>query len=424
MLRVYFHEMRKILQWKPLLLIAAFSGICSFAILGNTLSYLTVVHEPSDIVAVASDLIKFTGPTLEADEFGPAMDTLSARYIDELESAIYSNPDFATVGVTDYQSFLVLEQKIKCSQVIPESLDPGEIPDECPMWDPTIDYSLNQTETALEMALMSLGGETTPEMLAYLKTNLLVKSFENPYNNIAERRAAVVDFGSPAVNARIQDIFDSGEILNTLPLMALSAFNEMFFVLSIMVVVGVCILLAPTVTRDTQSKVTPLQYSSKIGKRIRGTQLGAMITVSTLLATIEIAVVFAIFTVNGWYGILKSGLNSYATWDYYWFSGNIGQYLLIVGGMMIAVALAATLMIFVFSTLCQNYISLLLAVIPLVGILVVTSSQVFGHPFTIIAGPASIFTLAYLEVYITILLLVIALVSAAIILKKEKAREV
>lgn len=431
-MRVFIQELKKILRPLPLFILAVFTALYAFVVMESPFAYMTKVHETSDMVALCADLIELCGPTLEPEEVESAVKTLTDRYKSELEEAIRANPLFAEAGVTDYESYCVLEMKIDYSFVDAKYTqeDGVEIDYQLydwPPYDPNEDYTLTAAEQ--KIADQYLMGDMVPA----IKLRLLTENLTSQYERISvneEFFTGKLDLEiAEAGQARINEIYNSDEIRNILPGWSMEYIKQIFPMLSIMILAALCILLAPVITKDNMNGITSLQYSSKAGRKTLGIQLAAMLSVAFMIAMVETAVIFGLFIKGAWHSFLGSGLSSFVDpYSYNWFSGNYGQYLIILAILLLTVSLAAAMLIFLFSKLCKNYISLLLGVVPLSGMLIFLCYQIFKDPFAIISSDHrslyQMIPVAYMEVYIAGVLLLIGAAVSVLILKKQKRVEV
>ena len=95
---------------------------------------------------------------------------------------------------------------------------------------------------------------------------------------------------------------------------------------------------------------------------------------------------------------------------------------------MLALAFATAMLVFVFSKLSKNYITLLLGIIPLSIVLFSLSFRLFTDPFAILSDDGITFyrmiPIPYIEAYICGLLLLISGAVAGVLLKMQKRAEI
>lgn len=430
MMKVFLQETKKILRPLPLLILAVFTVIYAFVVLKEPYGWMTKYHNVCDSVAVSRDLIELCGPTLEPEELEGAVEILSERYIKELEQVILENPLFAKAGVTDYISFFRLENKIELSFLEPEMLQDKEyLAQNYPYFDIDNDYTLTPAER--EICDQGLVFNVT----AAIKYNTISNSFPVLWEQISFYKEAFIDelwgYNIPAFGKeRIKEIHENDDMRNILPGYGIYHLKMFFPALAIMILLALCILLAPVITKDNMSGLISLQYSSKTGRKILSRQLAAVIFTAFIVALINIAAVFGFFIKTVLHTFLKSGLNSFTDpFSYSFFKGNFGQYLIAVSILIIVFSIASAMFIFFLSKLSKNYISLLLALVPTGTLLAALCYSIFKDPFAITSSGYQttlypIIPIPYVEVYIVAALFIIGIVLVSILLKKANKVEV
>ncbi|MDR1558977.1 MAG: ABC transporter permease [Clostridiales bacterium] len=452
-MKIFIHEIKKILRPVPLLILAVFTALFGYMFIRSNINNLTTYHETSDQVALAADLIELCGPTWEANEIEDAVATLTARYISEFEEEIRDNPLFIAAGVTDYKSYRALNDKFVYMHLFPseeekkdmtaqhfrdieeekQRLISGEtIYDDANPFDPETDYTLTAEER--EMRWVNI----VPAIKLRL-INGFVSEYERItlYDDDPDGKFLPEVFvltESAAVQTKIMEIYESGAIKNILPGWAMYMVNGIYFLLALMILAAVAILLAPVITKDNMNGITALQYSSKTGRKTLGVQLAAMLFTAFVVAGIMSATVFGVLIGRVWHKFLGSGLNSfYDIYNFNLFPGNFGQYFLIVFGLILAMSLVAAMFIFLLSKLCKNYISLILGLVPVTGVLIFISYILFKAPFALTNSYStmgidvplfSLTNIPYTEVYAIGLLVAIGLTVSMLLLKKQKRAEI
>ncbi|MDR0984685.1 MAG: hypothetical protein LBL93_06780 [Ruminococcus sp.] len=428
-MKLYFMELKKILRPIPLLVLLLFIGVFVFSLIVNQFDYMTSVHETCDDFAVAADLTEVAGNSPTKAELDAAIDELTIKYKAELADAIQNSPVLQVAGITDYDSYLEIASKIQYSYVVKEeNFNPEEwqaIPGG-PAYDADKDYSLTPAEKELsESGILS-------SLVPAIKIRFLTRNYPDEYSRIDimhDYTVNVWDYNTPNSKELIDKIYTSGAINNILPGFAMENLNLIYPLTAILLIISLCILLAPVITKDNMARMDSLQYSSKAGRKILKIQLAAMLTVGALLSIFIGGGALLIFVAKGFHSFLNSGLNSFmTTFDYSLFTGNYMQYFFSVFGMLFTVSIAATFIIFSLSKLSRQYISLLLGVVPLTAILTFLMIQLFKSPFSIIDADSEalyqIIPIPFIEAYICGLLLVIGFITAMIVIRRQQRAEI
>lgn len=454
-MKIFIHEIKKILRPVPLFILAVFTVLFGYMFIESNINYLTTYHETSDQVSLAADLIELCGTTWEANEVDNAVTALTARYISEFEGEIRTNPLFIAADVTDYASYQALQTKFAYMHLFPSEEDKKEMTaqhfrdieeekqrlisgetiycDADEPFDPEMDYTLTAEER--ELGWINITSAIKLRMInGFVGEYERITLYDDEYPEGKFLPEVFVLTESAAVQTKIMEIYESGAIKNILPGWAMYNVNGIYFLLALMVLAAVTFLLAPVITKDNMSGITALQYSSKKGRKTLGVQLAAMLFTAFVVAGIISATVFGILIGRVWHSFLGSGLNSFSDiYGFNLFPGNFGQYFLIVAGLILAMSLAAAMFIFLLSKLCKNYISLILGLVPMTGALIFISYILFKAPFALtnsyssmgIDAPLFFFTnIPYSEVYAIGLLAAIGIAGSMLLLKKQKRVEI
>lgn len=438
-MKVFIEELRKILRPLPLLVLAVFTALYAFAFMSSYYSSFNEYHIQSDRIQVCADLTKLASTALEPEELDGAIQSLEEKYNKEIQDAIDKNPVFAGVGVTDYQSYCALETKIGYSRFFPdedtpadviaylekerEALASGEtIYADYEPFEPGRDYTL----TPAEKEYSKLQGD---ELLGYANWKLkFVGDIEHLYISLGNENP--YDFAIPErAKTFIQELYVSGEMQNIFLDYGFMYYTaQTFMLLAILIIATVCLLFAPVLTRDNMTGVRALQYSSKTGRKTLRVQLCAMISAAFLIAALEIAVTFAVFLGGNWKYFLDSKLNTFINrYEFSWFKGTFGQYLLCAAILIAVVSMAALLFVFLLSKVSKNYISLILGLVPVLGALGSFCFFVFySVPFSITNAfsLSHIFLIPYAEAYVCGLLLLGGAVAAVVMVHRQIRAEI
>ena len=461
-MKVFMHEIKKILRPVPLLALAVFAALFGYTFIESNINFLTTYNDTADQGALAADLVKLCGPTWEADEVENAVATLTARYISEFEVEVSANPLFAAAGVTDYAGYRALQTRFAYMHLFPseetikELTDDGILNmdeffrnieeekqrlisgmvtygDDVDPFDPEADYTLTAEERELRWVAITPAVKLE-RLSGFVEQYGRITLYGDEYPDGKLLPEVVILTESAAVQTRIMEIYESGAIRNILPGFAMYRVNGMYFLIALMVLAAVALLLAPVITKDNMNGITALQYSSKTGRKTLGVQLAAMLFTAFVVAGIIAAAVFGVLIGQVWHSFLGSGLNSFS--DIYslnLFPGNFGQYFLIIAGLILAMSLATAMFIFLLSKLCKNYISLILGLVPVSGVLIFIAYILFKAPFALTNSYSSmgidvplffVTNIPYTEAYVIGLLAAIGIAVSTLLLKKQKRAEI
>jgi hypothetical protein len=194
-----------------------------------------------------------------------------------------------------------------------------------------------------------------------------------------------------------------------------------------MIFLSIAILLAPIVTRDTMSGVRALQYSSKAGRKIMRIQLFAMITVSAVIAILQIIATYAVFSAGTWQDFWTSGIHSFLNcWGYNWFDGTFGVWIILSAILILGLSLIVALFVFIISKASKNYITLIVWLIPLLVVLIILCNYLLMQPFSVTDYFAiyKYIRIPYAEFYVCGILFLIGMIASGVLLSKQRQAEV
>ncbi len=154
--------------------------------------------------------------------------------------------------------------------------------------------------------------------------------------------------------------------------------------LAVWSVLSVILLLSPTLVRDRLRRTQALQWSSRRGRGVPAVQYAAA-GLSALAVTLLNFIVYGIpFCSRGTLVFWNCGLRSLLGSGNPWFDLSYGQYLLVLGAMQIALALAAAGYAVFLSRYSGSFVAVLLKDIPLFVVLGVSLGRwLLDYPFMI-----------------------------------------
>ena len=130
--------------------------------------------------------------------------------------------------------------------------------------------------------------------------------------------------------------------------------------------ISVILLLSPTLVQDRLRRTSPLQWSSRRGRRVLHTQLAAGLISALLLSVMNMTAYAIPFLAQGPLALKGCPLgNSVWAGGTPWFNWTYGQYLVILTGMVLALGLGIGALTLFLSRFSSNYVSMLLKAFPL-----------------------------------------------------------
>lgn len=137
--------------------------------------------------------------------------------------------------------------------------------------------------------------------------------------------------------------------------------------LALWIVLSVVLLLSPTLVRDRLHRMRPLQWSSRLGReKVLRTQMAAALAASLVLTLANLALYAIPFLLQNPLHFKDFSLfNRYTGGHIPWFDWTLGEYLLVLVGMLLLLGLAAGALTVFLSQYSGNYVAMLLKAVPL-----------------------------------------------------------
>ena len=447
-MKIILQEMKKIFRPVNVIILVVFTVMFMYSfIIAGPFTMVTTMHEPSDVVKTGKDIIELAGPTLENDEIDYVYNTLSTRYIKEINEHIAGNEIFKAANVYDYEDYYRLWGKITYSYYDAEEIDMMEpigddsviIINNFPPYDKNKDYTLTQAEEYIRDVdfFGSLVG-SIDQKLDYINGANIYGSSENIFvYNISRYEDGIKQYfavrnQTAYEKAFTEELFEKEEWRSIMPEPIAQSVAYVLFAMLILIVITSCFLFGPLLMRDRMTNVTYLQYSGKHGRKVLNHQLAAMLISIFIIVTIEIVFVAILFITNAWGPFLDIKLNSFLSgWNIFMFRGTLGEYLLIITCMIYLVAFACTFIVFVLSKITKNYISMLLLIIPWAAISLLISAVVSAEPFNIHSMTSSFYGILYaitkvpfIEVYVSAAMFIIGMIICIIVLRRNRTADI
>lgn len=330
MMEVFRQEMKKI--WRPGILLAlVVIGVVYFWLwpsyyarhFGSSYTYDRYYCEAT------AELVRCFGPELEPEERDELVSMLGEAEA-ELNAELAAIPECVELGITDFDSAVR-----------------------------AVDWPENDTDYQT--------GELILNSTSYVRVSRIAYAL-NELDNIDTTREGYLnqryDRSSEAQFARVEEVYFDMDSVNLLPTYA--AIFEYPGMLAVWCVLSITLLLSPVLVRDRLRRVRQMQWSSRCGRRVLGSQFAAGIVSALFLAVVNIAL-YALPHIIRNHMLLY--LNCPMNDSPLWVDLSYGQYLLVLCALELIISLSAAVLTLFLSQYSGNYISMLLKAIPLFVVL-------------------------------------------------------
>jgi hypothetical protein len=354
-MRILWGEVKKIWNWKNLLIIAVVCALFYNIFMSDQIKYYKNGYPVTSDIEYAEEITRRYGNSLTDEELQDFIDSERELLIAKAEKYIQAMPAFAAAGIYSYADFEALLEKDEQTQ---EESD----------------------------AYWTLLGEECGYLGFKLQT---LRFFENERIGNLSKLVGDPDWHeyrdtfTEREQERLAEILRNGEEWAILTYQTINNTMDYAVVFTILILFCVLALVSPLLTTDRHNGIHYLQYSTKAGRKIVYSQLTAVLLSAFSLTTALIFVFGGIYSQNGtalfWNASVNSRLN--VGW-YSLFSMSYGQWVLWMAALMYVIALGAAALAFILSRYSHSLITLIMKLIPMFTALLLLCVTVFNGLFT------------------------------------------
>jgi len=411
-MRIFMLELKKLWNWRVLLLILAMGVLTWFAFLADALDSYESLKTHGIYGAYQTKMFELYGDTLEPEELADFnIPGKKAAITAEANAIIAAEPVFAENGIQNIEEYQAFQNRD-----IQNMSD-----DEFEEYDKTLS----------EMSSLLDGGEDGDLDAFYSSpgTRLqCLEALENHYIDYEDYLTTYLQNDQRLIAveaaARIIDM-DNGNLINY---RLCSDFSLYSAVTAVFALVAVILLIAPLLAVDRFRRINLLQYSSSIGRRIFRIQyLAAIISALVLTALIVAAfyLPFLLFDAGKYWGAHIMSL-SFGT-GIQLFNITFGQYVLTLAGMTIMLCVGAACFAFVVARLSSGFVTLMIKMVPIgaalsaIAVLAINMAQNSNNVLFAMVFRGK---LSYAEALVCCALLISSLMLSALLVRHERGVDV
>ncbi|NLA76954.1 MAG: hypothetical protein GX851_03860, partial [Clostridiales bacterium] len=363
-MNVMMKELKKLLNPVSLLVSVAVFLMITFWISPIT-SIKNMLETNTDCIA---QVVRIYGARLDQTEREELETTVIASYYDEINSIIAADADFKAAGIKNYDDYRhLIRVKYDLSRLDGENSTEEEI---LRMFGETKpeDYIISPAEQKIIDHSWSDDSSSAAKVSALCQGVDSLKSQLEHYYDKQERTrdiSQMIGIKGKAALERDKEFFAGEEYTNIMSEIVTGELSKTLSTAAVAVLLGLCVILAPAVTKDRMCEVLALQYTSRKGRKTLFSQLGAMLVAAFVLASVEIGITVGIFSSFIPKELWSCGLNSFnSIFMRFFFRGTLLEYTIAVIVLIYVACFACTLMLFAISCKSKNYISMLFKAIP------------------------------------------------------------
>lgn len=365
-MNVFFYEMKKIFSWKIILLIV-FVNILLFKLLVEfNLTNFPNGRPAGDMFKIEQQLIKKYGTTIDAKEFTE----IQRSYRQQVAAAtkyLANDPEAVAVGFDTYEKFNDYDHDNQEKNDFNSKLffeNKLDFPWVLQSYETYIDGYKNE-KTFLKRDIQEATGAKKERLEKLLKEN--------------------------------DPVFYSSIVLKN--------FQAVIVAISITVFLSILLLISPIFIRDLRSNIIPLQYSSKVGRKIFSIKWLAGFVSSFLLAAVLLSLYIWLYRANHTESHFQLHINAMDA-QYSWYDPTFLQYIILSVVLAFVFAVLLGVLTMAISTIAKNIIALIgiqiiVAFIMIAGVATFVIQNMISINYTVYFMPLSLLLFVLLTLFAT-----------------------
>ncbi|CAH0118665.1 MULTISPECIES: hypothetical protein [unclassified Paenibacillus] len=336
-MRVLWNEIKKIWNWKILLLLCIANVLMCLLFIENPATAITRGRPALDEYRIAAEMARQYGSDMEEEDFAHFKKAYEAQ-IGEAGNYLRARPEFAAAGIRSYEDFMHFD-------------------------------SDDSEQNALRNKV--LFKEKVDLFWELQARRILIEEWHDNRAQWMER--AWENAGDAKQKARLGELRAAGHV-QTYPGIVLQNYKDFISSVAVAVIVSVVMALSPVFIKDRLGRMLDLQYTTRQGRNLYKTKAAAGL-VSACIAIASLLIVYLglyAFIIN--HKVLRHDnlsvffqvpLHTF-TGSYYWYDPTFLQYVILTIAAVVVLGLAFALLAMCFSGLMSNYVALIGVQIPFV----------------------------------------------------------
>lgn len=218
---------------------------------------------------------------------------------------------------------------------------------------------------------------------------------------------------------RYSEVVGNGFITSILPYYVFENYCRTIKDEFILIVFSIIFMISPIFIKDSTNKVNYLQYTSKTGRKIFKSKIFAALISSFIIISINLICFFMFYSRYKVGMFLSSSINSiFNLWYLSWFNISFIQYIALTVLAIYVLGFVITLIVTFISRIAPNYMTLIGVLVPITFIGIFISNNFLLNRLTVVSVPKYFLLIAYS------ILVLIGLMLIVIRWKKEKVVDI
>lgn len=398
---IFKNELKKLLNWKLLLILVLFSLLFYHMFLRIDLKEYPDGHPSAESLELAKMSLKKYGLRIDAaaqKKFQTVEYPAIKQAANQELAGIKAFRDAKITTVDEYEA--LDEKQIKSGD---ESLSK----EWCNLFDALDEIIPNKFPPSPDAYYMYQAARDSIPMLQDEEANLKDDIAKPPVGAAQKRthdiKARAMSEGIPAIS----------NIMNG----PLPTWSSMMQSLNVLLLFTVAILISPYLVRDRRSGVRDIAYASRKGRPLIATQFGAALAVAVLAEAVQFTVFLVLFC-NGPHQVDLLFLNCDVSYDLKaWWDMTFGQYIILDCVALFLLAFGYAMVSFVVSKFCKNYVTVIAVQVPLLFLTLKLDGRILGVLF-------NIYRPKYCEPVVCVMCVLVPLALCLFLVHKEKTADI
>lgn len=403
-MRIFGYELKKILNWKVLLVLVLFTILF---VVSTPIGNRTYSNGLYGEISTCRILLQKYGTEMNAAEQKDFEHTIFPELKKEANQRLAAIPALQKAGVRDVDALDALAQQD------------------------------NDHYTEIYNLIDTHENKDSP-FYAYERAEEMADHMHGKQDAAFQAQELSEFSGSDTASAKIRECIRNSNF-STLPMTVFSQWQLFISELSHLLLLSVVVIITPFLVRERRSNVRKLAYTCRKGRSLFGTQFAAAVTAVLLVILIQSLILGCTYW-HDFVGIvepfLQCRLNMISCGLYFWRLLPFGQFMLLEWLAIILFSLGIGILSFLISRACKNYVAAIAVQLPVVWLSLMLSEtmtadflQVLKFHFETILHFSIEWVnqyasqLRYFEPVLCITLILIPLAVCLVLIQREKSRE-
>jgi hypothetical protein len=325
-MRILFNEIKKILTWRMLLLLAIVNCILFFLLIEFHITQFPNGRPHLDSYRIGIEMIEKYGTDMDEEDMMDFKRTYEAQ-VQEANQYLQSNKEFENAGIGSYEDFLNRDWENKEQATLHDKIMFKE-----------------QVNTFWELQ----------------ERRRLMEFHDSKEARLQDKK----NDANPQQEVRFDEMIMAGHY-QVYPEVVMSNFKDFIFNVAIAILVSVVLVISPVFIKDRSRQMLDLQYTTRKGRNLYKTKLAAALISTLGVITALLIVYLGLYTLNNTAMYFKVPIHMFIG-PFSWYDPTLLQYIALTVGAVYIIGLVFALLAMSFSSMMPNYISLIGIQVPFV----------------------------------------------------------